>query len=651
MPDIFPPCTNACPVHTDVRGYLAAIARRDYREAYRLICANNPFPSVCAWVCPHPCEDACRRAAVDAPVAIRDLKRFAVDAAGEFPLEVSRAPASGRKVAVVGAGPAGLTAAHDLSRQGHRAVVYDRCPSPGGHFLTSVPLYRLPREMLRRDVEQILAAGVEVRTGIEVGRDVTIRELKEKYDAVIISAGLRAGRRLDLPGFDHPGVLGVLPFLEKFNRGEKPAVGKKVIVIGGGDVAMDAARTALRLGAPEVAAVCLEPGERMPAHSREIGEALSEGVRLLPGRGPVELLVERGGIAGLVVRRVKEFKEGCGPDSHLYDHERLEVIPGDTVILAIGQLPEERILKESGLTAPGGGRPAPGRDLFAPGSPGVFVCGELVTGPGPGIAAVASGHRAAAAAGRFLSGESVLSNGAEAQVIGPLPADVAEKIPRLQRQVMPVLSPGERKKNFLPYELGLSEAAALREAGRCLSCGAGANVQPDKCTACLACLRVCPYGVPVVGGHAVIPLEGCQACGICAASCPAGAIKISFPDPGAVRRKLALLSEEQNRVVFACREACLDGSVFENSKKAPGTGRPLVIELPTSDALRLEWILEAFEAGAAEVAVLACEPGRRRYAGDGAALDGLMARAKEILAEAGFSPQQLYCVRRHSWSS
>lgn len=646
MQEIFPPCTNACPVHTDVRGYLAAIARRDYLEAYRLIRANNPFPSVCAWVCSHPCEDACRRAAVDAAISIRDLKRFAVKTAGELRVEIPQAPKTGYKIAVVGAGPAGLTAAHDLVRQGHRAVVYDRCPSPGGHFLTSVPLYRLPREMLRRDVEEILAAGVELRSGVEVGRDLTIRELRDEYDAVLISAGLRAGRGLDLPGFSHPGVLAVLPFLESVNMGGKLAVGRRVIVIGGGDVAMDAARTALRLGTPEVRVVCLEPRERMPAHGWEIEEALSEGIGLLPGRRPVELLVESGRITGLVVQKIKLPDQGGGILNPVFDTENLEVIPGDTVILAIGQLPDDCFLEGSGLTVDDRGRLVIDRVSLAAGDPGVFVCGELVAGSGPGIAAVASGQRAATAVGRFLRGERMINGGDEAQAIGPLPGDVAGRIPRLKRQVMPELPPEERKKNFLPYELGLSETAALREAGRCLGCGAGAVVIPDKCTACLTCLRVCPYDVPVVGARAFISVEGCQACGLCAAACPAGAIKIGFPDEGSVRSALKSLSEKQNMVVFTCREACIDDLNFDSIKKTPGTGRALVVELPTAGALRLEWILEAFAAGAAEVAVLACEPGRCRNASGGASLDVLVARARKILTQAGLSPQRLFYCRR-----
>ncbi|MHB1043728.1 MAG: FAD-dependent oxidoreductase [Eubacteriales bacterium] len=657
MFDPLPPCTNACPVNTDVRGYLYAIARRDYSEAYRLIRANNPFPSVCAWICPHPCEDACRRGSVDGPLSIRLLKRFAVESAGASAGETMPAGDTGKKVAVVGAGPAGLTAAYDLVRNGHRVTVYDRHPLPGGHFLTSLPTYRLPREALKKDVEEILKAGVELRNSVEVGRDVTIEQLKSEFDAVVVSAGLWAGRTLKLPGFDHPDVLSALPFLKAANTGEKPKLGNRVIVIGGGDVAMDVARTSLRLGVHEVKVTCLEPREQMPAHYWEIKEAAEEGVELLPGYGPVEILIAEGTITGIYVQKIKSVFDEDMRFNPIYEPGVYKTVPGDTVILAIGQLSDNSFLAGSGLGLNGRNCLAVDGDSLMTSLKGIFACGEIVTGPGPAIAAVASGHRAAAAVEWYLTGKRPVQNGAVNKVIGPLPAVVADQVPGRERAESWLQPPSERKNSFLPFEAGLSESEALGEAVRCLTCGMGARVIKGKCVACLTCLRVCPYGVPVVSGRAEMPAEGCQACGICAAACPAGAISVATVDEQAVldiidtppfnRNKPAIKSETvlpANRItIFSCRGTCFGGSDLDGIEEATGL-EYMLVELPTVGALRLEWILRAFENGTAGVAVVACKDGNCLYEGGPAPLAGVIDRARRLLGGVGISPGRLcYC--------
>ncbi len=635
MSELLPPCTGACPVHTDVQGYLAAIARRDYAEAYRLIRANNPFPSVCAWICPHPCEDACRRAIVDEPLAIRDLKRFAVEAAGA-PLEHAQVRDSGKRVAVVGAGPSGLTAAYDLARLGHRVVVYDRLPSPGGHFLTSLPAYRLPAEVLQRDIDEILAAGVEIRSGVDVGRDITVDQIRNTSDAVIISTGLWAGRGLKLPGFDLPAVLKALPFLKAARTSEKPAVGSLVIVIGGGDVALDAARTALRLGAGEVRVVCLETRDQMPAHAWELADAEAEGVVITAGCGPVELLLENGVITGVNVRKVLSLYDGEGKLDPVYDPGCPVTLPADTVILSVGQKQENDLLAEYFPEMQTGGLPA--------GAGGVFLCGEIIDGPGPAISAIASGHRAAALVGSYLEGAGAAPAEQEAPVIGPVPDQVAEKIPRSARRKMPVLPPQERIQNFSPYELGLDEAAARFEAGRCLKCGQGAAVIPEKCAACLSCLRLCPYGVPLVDEQASIAVEGCQACGVCAAVCPAGAINMVRLDNEEFLSSLGTLPAGKDVVLFACQGTCIDRPELADLDHEPALGRVRVVEIPTIGALRLEWLLKAFESGAAGVAVVACGAGSCRYAEGAVSPQGIVLRARHMLQSIGIPPERLlYC--------
>lgn len=632
MIEHIPPCTNACPVNTDVRGYLAAIARGDYAEAWRLISANNPFPSVCAWVCPHPCEDNCRRAAVDSALAIRGLKRFAVEAAGAPDVRAA-APVNktGKKVAVVGAGPGGLTAAYDLARQGHSVVIYERNNGPGGHFLTSLPVYRLPREMLKRDTDRILAAGVEVRTGVEVGKDITIDQLREQYDALVISVGLSSSKSLPLPGAGHPGVIMALPFLHKANVGEQQDIGSSVLVIGGGDVAMDVARTAVRLGAAVVKTICLESRGEMPAHEAEIEEAIEEGVVLFNGYGPVEILVRDGVITGLKAQKVISVFDREGRFNPAFQPGEFLTIPCDTVIQAVGQAPDNSFLNWSGLAVDPRGGIVTDKNTLKASLPGVFTCGEVVAGPGPAIAAVASGHRAAELVNSFLSGTPA-ARPDETEVIGPLPEKVIKLIPMQSRQDMPVKAPEGRKNSFLPYELGFDEKSALSEAGRCLSCGLGAQVDPEKCAACLTCLRVCPYQVPVVDGLAGMPAEGCQACGVCAALCPADAISVENLGMSSVKSALDNLSEKTGQVVFVGRDTY--------HEKIHDLKNATAIILPTASALRLEWILSAFENGAAEVAVVQ-DKKDSHHAVSEQYLKGLIARAQSLLDAAGISAARL----------
>ena len=636
MAHLLPPCTSACPVNTDVRGYLAAIAGRDYAKAYNLIKEHNPFPSVCAWICQHPCEDACRRGQVDEPVDIRGLKRFVVEkfeADGASP----KAPvATGRKVAAVGSGPAGLTAAYDLARLGHKVTLYDRHKEPGGHFLASLPLFRLPRRVLRQDVGRIMAAGITFVPETEIGRDLSLAQLNQAYDAVIVSTGLWGSRGVG--GFSHPAVWSALPFLAQANIGACSDLGRTVAVIGGGNVALDVARAAVRLGAARVTVFSLESRAELPASAWEVAEALEEGVILCPGYGPATVLTEGERLTGLKVQEVKQVYDQTGRFAPVFWADRFKTVPAETIILAIGQTPETDFLRGSSLALDPRGYLEPSQAELEAGRNGLFVAGEIATGPGPAIAAVASGHRAAEYVQRYLGGAPRRALAPEEQTIAPLPEETARRVTPKERWRTATAAPEQRARNFLPYRAGLDEAAAGWEARRCLSCGLGARVEQNKCAACLTCLRVCPYTAPEVGEAAQIAPEKCLACGVCAANCPAGAISLAaelLPETGAIPAAAGKIT------VFVCRGVSAVINLADLAA-TPGLGEKLyLVEIPTAGALPLEWILTALEHEAAAAAIIGCPPEQCRHPADRAGCQAVYQRAQNLLKQIGLPAESL----------
>ena len=633
-----------------MRGYLAAVAKCDYEGAYDLIRADNPFPSVCAWICLHPCEESCRRGQVDVPVDIRGLKRYAVEKAEEIrkersdkePRPCDRIIAGSQKVAVIGSGPAGLTAAYDLARLGYRVTIYDRHKEPGGHFLASLPLFRLPREILQRDVGRIMATGINFVPDTEVGRDITLARLSEDYDAVIVSTGLWGGRRVDKTGFEHPDVLLALPFLEQANRGDNSGIGRQVAVIGGGNVAMDVARAALRLGAESVTVISLEKREEMPASTWEIAEAEEEGVNLCPGYGPYKVIVEEGGITALELQQVRRVFDAAGRFNPVFCPDKYKIIPTDTVILSIGQTPETGFLEGSKLETNQTGYVKKDQGIPESGRGGLFAAGEIVTGPGPAIAAVASGHQAATNVHIYLSGETHKFHDTEVITIGALPLAIAGNIPAKNRRGRPSPAPVERIRSFLPYQSGPDDATARWEARRCLSCGLGARIDQEKCAGCLTCRRVCPYNSPEVGEYASVTPEKCLACGICAAFCPAGAISFGNEADQVSRAEDKLIYGKT--MVFICRGVCAATNLASLSDNSVWKEKLQLVEIPTAGALRLEWLLAAFEQSAAGVIIIGCEPDQCRHPADSANCAGVYRRAKALLEQLGIFPERLNYV-------
>ncbi|HUU31812.1 MAG TPA: FAD-dependent oxidoreductase, partial [Phycisphaerae bacterium] len=332
------PCRDGCPVHADVRGYLEAIAEGRFGEAIDIIRANLAFAAVCGRICHHPCEANCRRRDVDEPVGIRELKRFVAELQGVAGSTIRKAPAQNKaRVAIVGGGPSGMAAGLELAKLGYRPTVFEKFPVAGGIPMTAVPKYRLPRDVLQMDIDWICAHGVELETGVEIGKDKSIDALRrEGFAAVLIATGLAKSRPLPMPGAEHPRVYPALSLLTDISFGRRVNLGEDVLVIGGGNVAVDAARSALRLGVSRVRMMMLESPEEMPAYSWEQDEAAEEGITLTHRRGPTEVLVRGGRIVGLKARKVtRVFDEKKRFDPRYDDSDVIEV-ECDTVVVAIG---------------------------------------------------------------------------------------------------------------------------------------------------------------------------------------------------------------------------------------------------------------------------------------------------------------------------
>ena len=646
----FATCSAACPVRTDTRAYVDLIAQGRYEEAFEKIREFNPFPSVCSLICHHPCETECRRQHVDAAVALRNLKRFAVESAIEYrKRRRQRAPIThDQTVGVIGSGPAGLTVAHDCIRAGYAVSVYEALPRPGGFLACGIPKYRLPDEALQRDLDDITALGVDIATAVRVGVDVGLDELAAQHDALVLAVGLSAGRGLPLENGGHPDVIIGVPFLRAVALGEVVSVPEEVIVVGGGNVAVDVARTAVRLGAQAVRMVCLEDEEEMPAWDWECREALEEGIEIIHRRGPVAVIVEDDGIVGLSLREVARVFDEEGRFAPTYYDDRTGRVDGRMVIIAVGQQAELELVQGTEVGTVSAGRLAFDPETMSTSAEGVFACGEVVTGPGAAIEAVASGHRAARAVMRYIETGKLMpvQEDEPPETVGELPQEVIAHVRRADRIAMPTLPAEERRRSFVQFELGYSEAEALREARRCLSCTFGATVDEAKCAACLTCLRVCPFGVPAVDDVAVMCSEMCQACGLCAVECPALAISIRRFAVGDIRDRIAALLVNVGGRVARLEIVCSQDAESRadlTDRIEPRNGS-LVATVPVSCAARVEEVdmLKPFQFGVDSVVVRRCSTCRYRGAVD--RLEKRVNRTREILDAAGVDGARLELV-------
>lgn len=630
---VFAPCRSNCPVHIDVPGYLTAIAEGRFTDALHIVVERNPLPSVCGRVCLRPCEEGCRRCNLDEPVAIAQLKRAAADF-GVYP-EAVPAEKIGVSVAVVGGGPAGLTAAYDLALEGFSVTIYEGAERLGGMLRYGIPNYRLPDDALDRDIDHILSAGIEVKTGVQVGRDVDVADLKAKHAAVVITAGLQGSRALPIPGADaEENVLSALPFLAAAARGERVPLGNRVVVVGGGNVAMDVARTARRMGAEQVHVVCLESEDEMPASDHEVEEARLEGVKIRCSWGPTSVAVSGERVCGLEAQKCLSVFDEDRRFSPTFDADDVTRFHADTVIFATGQSADAAQL---GIELTPRGAVAVDPITLLTSEEDVYSAGDVVSGPTKIIDAIAAGHRVAACVLRDLVDrpEPLAELDQESIVLGHVPDVMKSKTQTKRRVRMEKLEFYEAVKTFDEIEQGYTEYEAAREAQRCLGCTTGARLSREKCASCLTCMRVCPYGAPgvKVGGFLYFDAETCHACGACASQCPAQAISLEGQsDEEMMRRVDAALSgaDSDATLMFTCGSAAAVPSLRDG-----GTVRPITVTcmLRVSEAVALR----ALRTGARRIAFAGCVEATCRYPHTRELVSQRIALISDTLAQLGLS--------------
>ncbi len=490
------PCKIACPAGLSPRSYISLLAEGRFREAIDVVRETIPFPGICGRVCKHPCENECRRSQVDDPVAIAALKRFLADWEVKNGGPEIRHVARTRKeeVAVIGSGPAGLTAAHDLVKLGYGVTVFEALPVVGGLMRVGIPFYRLPKEVVDREIGALLGLGMELKTNTRVGTDITLAQLRENYKAIFVATGAHRALRLGIEGEELKGVMTALDLLREVNLELSPTIEERVVVIGGGDMAMDVACAALRLGAKEVHVVCLESRQEMPASEKEKRDVLDEGIILHPSLGPKRILGRNGGVTGVETIAVKSVFDGEGRFNPTFIPGTESIIDADNIVLAIGQAPDLSFLGNE-IRVTQQGALATDSETLATSEEGIFAGGDAEgIGPKDVVQAIGAGHKAAMGIDYYLRGEK-LPPKPPAGVLSK-PVDV-ERVDKEPRQPMPSLPVPERLKGFAETELGLTQDMAMAEARRCLVCS--------------ACMEACPYGAMLFD-----PLEnGVEKCTFC----------------------------------------------------------------------------------------------------------------------------------------
>jgi NADPH-dependent glutamate synthase beta subunit-like oxidoreductase len=575
-------CQTGCPVNTDARGYVRAIADGDYEKAYWIARMPNPLASICGRVCGAPCELACRRQEIDAAVSIRALKRFVTEKYGveiyedkkEFVQNFKRkfkekdtgimgiAKDTSKSISIVGSGPAGLACAHELALMGYRPAIYEMENIAGGMCAVGIPQYRLPREILQAEIDAIKALGVEIKLGVQIGKDIPLKKLYDESAAVLLAVGAKKSRMLPLEGSDSKGVLGGVDFLRDVFTGKEVNMGPKVIVIGGGNVAYDVARTSIRQkGVESVALVCIERFEEMMADKIEIEEGEEEGIKRINCYGPQKIKADENRVArSITFKKCLSVFDAEKRFNPRYDESDTITLPADTIFFSIGQAYDLSFLEKCGIDIEmtGRGMIKVFQDTLSTSVPGLFVSGDLAYGPKLVIDAVASGKKAAIAIHEYISGKQLNLQTSEIHrehyndEVSGNEVRQSKGYEKIKRKEVPVVSIEERMESHITVvETGFTKEMAEKQGSRCLHCAVNTIFNSEKCILCGGCADICPeyclrlvsleniksneiltslyrnrYGSDPVGtGLAIIKDKHRYIrCGLCARKCPVDAV-------------------------------------------------------------------------------------------------------------------------------
>jgi NADPH-dependent glutamate synthase beta subunit-like oxidoreductase/Pyruvate/2-oxoacid:ferredoxin oxidoreductase delta subunit len=487
-------CENACPVNTRAPLYISAIKKEDYDLAFELNRGDNLFPAILGRICVHPCEDKCRRGLlIDLPISICSLKRACADHKNYSPQDEKTIRKNGKKVAIIGAGPSGLSGANDLARLGYSVTIYETFPIPGGMLNVGIPPYRLPREVVQQAIDEVRRLGVEILTDTPIGKELNLETLRKEYAAVYIAAGAHKAEKLGIHGEDLRGVIHGVTFMRMVNLGENQTIGQRVAVVGGGNTAMDTARSSIRLGAKEVFILYRRTRDEMPVDHRELEQVEEEGIKIHYLTSPIQVLSSDGiRVSGLrcIRNRLGEPDKGGRRRPIPIDGSEFE-IDIDLLIPAVSQSPDISFLPEEiGLEISKWDRLAINPETFETNVPGIFAGGDFVTGPRDVVRVIADGRRAALSIHTYLSGEEFEKKSAHFTAVSEVKIDPdLEKIPR---QKIETITIRERKSLDKEVELGFSKEVAMKEAVRCLQCHIFTIFDRTKCILCGGCVDICP---------------------------------------------------------------------------------------------------------------------------------------------------------------
>ncbi len=497
------PCKTACPAHIAVQGYLKMAAQGRYQDALALIKKENPLPAICGRICNRRCEDACTRGSIDEAIAIDEVKRFIAEQ--DLKAETRYIPKKvvpslkgefKEKIAIIGAGPAGLSCAFYLAEKGYYPTIFEKNEKPGGMLVYGIPSYKLEKDVVAAEIEVIKAMGVEIKTGVEVGKDITIEELrKQGYKAFYIAIGCQGGRKAGVSGEDAEGVMTAVDFLREAGKKESYEIKGDVVVIGGGNVAIDAARVSGRVGAPKVSMFCLESRETMPASIEEIAEAEEEDVIINCGWGPKEILTENGTVTGVVFKKCTSVTDASGRFNPVYDENETMTVACKHVIFSVGQSIVWGGLLAGTKVELGRGNGAVADALtYQTAEPDIFVGGDVYTGPKFAIDAIAAGKEGAISIHRFVQPHSSLTIGRNRRDFIELDKEniLVENYDNSSRQIPGKDSSIDHKKSFRDASVSFTEEQVKAETARCLSCGASV-VDTNKCIGCGVCTTKCEF--------------------------------------------------------------------------------------------------------------------------------------------------------------